>query len=311
MGSIQLRVDDTFPEGIRLDKYCTFQEGAISRSRLKGGLLDVTVNGKPSKLSRMVRPGDEILISWADPAPKDLQAEEIPLDILFENERVTLVNKAQGMVTHPAAGNWSGTLVNALLHHWKKEGPPGQGFRPGIVHRLDKDTSGLIITARDYEAETFLQEAFKSRTVTKIYAAILCGVPRENSGEIRTRIYRDPKNRQRYICTDDPQKGRMALTDYQVRKVYGPYSLVLFRLRTGRTHQLRVHSKFIGCPILGDPIYGRKDKLFPEATLMLHSRRLELLLPGDTERRSFESPLPVRFRQVLARLVEMYGNAGE
>lgn len=303
MSEIILVVNESVGSGMRIDRYCALQNGSISRSRLKNGALTISVNGQSAKMSRLVRKSDRITISWEDPIPEQLVPENIPLNILFEDNSVTVVNKEQGMVTHPAAGNWTGTLVHALLWHWKQSAPEGN-LRPGIVHRLDKDTSGVIITARNIDAETWLQAQFSSRNVNKVYAAILKGVPRLLEGEIRTQIIRDPKNRKRFTCTNIPGKGRSAHTSYRVIRVYGHYSLVLFRLHTGRTHQLRVHSKFLGCPILGDPIYGKKDTLFPHATLMLHARSLRIRLPGNETTTLFEAPIPVRFKEVLKKLKE-------
>jgi len=256
-------------------------------------------------MSRIVQENDTITILWEDPPSELPVAENIPLDIIFENENVTVVNKKQGMVTHPAAGNWTGTLVHALLWHWKNTTAPGN-LRPGIVHRLDKDTSGLIITARNPETETWLQEQFRLRKVSKVYAAILKGIPPKKQGEVKTQIVRDSKNRKRFTWTDDTSKGRFAHTSYSVIKVYGSYSLVLFKLHTGRTHQIRVHSKFLGCPILGDPIYGKKDSLFVDATLMLHARTLKIQLPGSSKYSRFDAPIPIRFKKVIKKLKETF-----
>jgi 23S rRNA pseudouridine1911/1915/1917 synthase len=305
LSEIILEVDGSAGGGIRLDRYCASRPGAISRSRLKNGALTVSVNGKPAKMSRLVRPADTITISWTDPVNEELVAENIPLDILYEDADVTVLNKAQGMVTHPAAGNWTGTLVHALLWHWQQSAPEGN-LRPGIVHRLDKDTSGLIITARNPEAALALQEQFRSRKVKKVYVAILSGVPKNTAGEIRSQILRDPKNRKRFTWSDDPLKGRFAHTSYRVLRVYGDKALVLFNLHTGRTHQLRVHSKLIGAPILGDRVYGKKDPLFPDATLMLHSYSLRICLPGTAESIVFKAPVPARFAKALRLLKERF-----
>lgn len=305
MSELHLVVNPSAGSGMRLDRYCALQPDAISRSRLKNGALGIQVNGKPVKMAHTVRPNDLITISWEDPIPDDLVPEDIPLDIIFEDDNVTVINKKQGMVTHPAAGNWSGTLVHALLWHWKKTAP-GDNLRPGIVHRLDKDTSGVIITARNPETEQWLQNQFRERKAKKVYAAILKGVPRVRTGEIRVQLLRDPKNRKRFTWTDNLQKGKSSHTSFRVIRSYGGYSLVLFRLHTGRTHQLRVHSKYIGCPILGDPVYGKKDQLFADATLMLHARSLRICLPGTDRPTLFEAPVPLRFKKVLHTLKEKF-----
>jgi 23S rRNA pseudouridine1911/1915/1917 synthase len=308
MGSISLVVANSAGDGMRLDRYCALTDETVSRSRLKNGALSIAVNGKTVKMSRIVHEGDVISIEWEDPPSELPEAENIPLDIIYEDENVTVVNKQQGMVTHPGAGNWSGTLVHALLWHWKLAAT-GTNLRPGIVHRLDKDTSGVIITARNPETETWLQSQFAGRLVRKEYLAILSGVPKIRVGEIKSYIFRDPKNRKRFACSDDESKGKFAHTSYRVVSVYGSYCIVRFSLHTGRTHQLRVHSKFIGCPILGDPVYGKKDSRFPGATLMLHARMLRIALPGQTVLTEFTAPVPVRFKKVLARLKELYPGA--
>jgi 23S rRNA pseudouridine1911/1915/1917 synthase len=302
---ISVTVGESAGSGVRLDRYCAALPGAISRSRLKNGATSITVNGLSAKFSRIVKPGDAVVISWEDPEPDDLLPEAIDLDVLYEDDQVTVVNKRQGMVTHPAAGNWSGTLVNALLWRWKAAAPEGNP-RPGIVHRLDKDTSGVIITARSIDALTWLQGQFKSRLTKKVYFAVLRGVPRQLRGEIKTQLVRDPKNRKRFTWSLDPSVGKAAHTSYKVLKTRGPYSLVAFRLHTGRTHQIRVHSLYLGCPILGDPIYGKRDALFPTATLMLHAHSLKIRLPGAASRRIFVAPVPPRFRKVLKALARRY-----
>lgn len=305
MNILSIQVDASAGQGMRLDRYCAMKEKSITRSRLKMAAIKISINGKVSRLGKMVKSGDLIEIEWEDPVPDHIEAEQIPLDILFENDSVTVVNKPQGMVTHPAAGNWKGTLVNALLFHWGQHRQENN-LRPGIVHRLDKDTSGVIITARTPEAESFLQAEFANRAAKKQYVAILQGTPKALTGDIKTRIVRDPGNRKRFACTDKQEAGKFAHTGYRVVRQYGPYTLVVFSLFTGRTHQLRVHSKYLGAPILGDPVYGKKDRVFTDATLMLHAYKLSIHLPGNPRRTLFCAPLPRRFRQILDRLKELY-----
>lgn len=305
MGTIRAVVTEAAGDGIRLDRYCSLLDGAVSRSRLKNGVVSITVNGKEAKLSRVVFEGDVISIDWEDPPPEVPEAENIPLEILYEDGNVTVVNKRQGMVTHPGAGNRSGTLVHALLWHWRTTVKEGN-LRPGIVHRLDKDTSGVIITARNPETEAWLQAQFAGRLTRKRYLAILSGVPKAREGEIKTQIVRDPRDRKRFTWGTDESKGKFAHTSYRIISTYGAYSIVCFALHTGRTHQIRVHAKFIGCPILGDPVYGKKDPAFPGATLMLHARSLRIALPGCVRRSRFIAPIPLRFKKILARLRELY-----
>ena len=297
----------------RLDSYVATSQN-LSRSRLKQGVKSIKVNEKEVKLSYKLKGGENVEIFFEDPVPEDILPEDISLDILYEDNNVTVINKYQGMVTHPGAGNWSGTLVNALLFHWEKnskktehtfDAEEKKGNRPGIVHRLDKDTSGVIITGKNRESEEWLQSKFYKRKVYKEYIAIVKGKPPRGKGEIKTQIVRDPNNRKRFIATDDKSKGKFAHTDYKCLGVYGDYSLMKLKLHTGRTHQIRVHLKYINCPILGDPIYSRKDSLFPEATLMLHARVLGIRIPTG-EKKFFIAPVPKRFKKVLAYLKKNY-----
>ena len=296
-------------EAVRLDKYCA-EECGIARSRLKSALISATVDGKRAKLSKAVRAGSRVSILWADPAPSSIEPEDIPLDVLFENCDVTVLNKKSGMVVHPAAGNWSGTLVNALLFHWGARGInaidgdgslAGEALRPGIVHRLDKDTSGVMIAARNAKASQALQDEFRARRVKKIYAGLLRGTPKEKKGLIENFIFRDPKNRLRFACAPSRRgaAGKRAKTAYKVVAEYGGCALVLFRIYTGRTHQIRVHSRALGCPVLGDALYGRAQANVP---MMLHSLSLSIRLPGEERATTFRAPLPPHFKAVIRAL---------
>ncbi|MDR3123162.1 MAG: RluA family pseudouridine synthase [Treponema sp.] len=299
-------------DGRRLDRYVAEELKLLTRSQLKTKLLGAKLNGKPVKLSRAVKPGDLLELVWADPEPLTLIPEDIPLDILYEDDRVAVINKAQGMVVHPGAGNRRGTLANALLCRRlaRRCLPAGdfvphggfvpRDFRPGIVHRLDKDTSGVMIASYDDAALAFLADQFKARTVQKTYAAIVRLTPREKTGVIATRIARDSRDRKRFAVSAD--RGKPALTRYRVIHSWGDYSLLALRPRTGRTHQLRVHLRHLGHPILGDGVYGVPDKHFPEATLMLHARTLAIVLPGQDAPSLFKAPLPARFRDFIAAL---------
>jgi len=285
--------EDALGLNLRLDRYVSENLRLLSRSQIKARGLSAKINGKPVKLSRVVKRGDIIEMRWDEEAPVYLVPEDIPLDIVYEDERCVVINKAQGMVVHPGAGNRQGTLANALyFRRLKKNYSPPEGFRTGIVHRLDKDTSGLIIAAYDDEAHAFLARQFKDRKAIKKYAAIIHGTPKEAQGRIETFIARDPGNRKRFTVSN---AGRTAVTFYKVIKTLQNYSLVMLRPKTGRTHQLRVHLKHIGHPILGDPVYGYPDKNHPDLTLMLHSKTLAIVLPGETERRVFTTVLPERF----------------
>ena len=291
--------ENTIP-GLRLDRYVSERLRLLSRSQIKARCLSAKINGKPVKLSRIVKRGDILELSWDEEPSRYIVPQDIPLNIVYEDERCVVVNKAQGMVVHPGAGNRQGTLANALyFRRLKKNESQAAGLRPGIVHRLDKETSGLIIAAYDDEAHAFLAQQFKDRKVIKKYAAIIHGTPKEKEGRIETFIARDPRDRKRFAVSN---AGKNAVTFYKVIKDLQNYSLVMLRPRTGRTHQLRVHLRHIGHPILGDPVYGYADKNFPGATLMLHSKTLAIIPPGETERRIFSSVLPERFKEIIAKL---------
>ena len=316
MQKITFVVQDDFSQAIRLDQYIANQPNGMNRSKLKSSAQEILLNGKNAKLSAKIKPKDVIEVFWEENIPENIDPENIPLSIVYEDENVTIVNKKQGMVTHPASGNWNGTLVNALLFHWGRESIPqlkdgGENQilkkrRPGIVHRLDKDTSGLIITAKNRDTEEWLCAQFHDRHVQKEYICIVCGRPPASAGDVRTQIIRDPKNRQRFKAVTDTQEGKFARSIYHVIAYYGPYSLIRVRIKTGRTHQIRVHMKYLGCPILGDSIYAKQNELFPDATLMLHSRQMILRITPDSKLRIFRAPVPKRFVETIAKLRKKY-----
>lgn len=308
------KVPYDFEGTLRLDSYIASLPNGMNRSKLKSGVTEILVNGKKQKISYKVKACDQIDIEWENNIPDDIEPENIPLNIVYEDENVCVINKKQGMVTHPASGNWNGTLVNALLYHWGresihqlKEGDEQEILvrrRPGIVHRLDKDTSGLIITAKNRDSEEWLQTQFRDhRNLTKEYIAICFGRPQHQHGIIKTQIIRDPHDRKRFrAVTDENAGGKYAETRYRCIACYGEYSLMQIRIATGRTHQIRVHMKYLNCPILGDSTYFKQDRMFPNATLMLHARMLKIRLPGNNEHTVFKAKTPVRFLKVLKTL---------
>jgi 23S rRNA pseudouridine1911/1915/1917 synthase len=304
--AVEARVDDPRHVGMRLDVYIAETLGLFTRSQARSRILSVAVNGAPARLSRRLKIGDLISLTCAEPPVSDCAPEDIPLQILFENEDVIVIDKPQGMVVHPGSGNHSGTLLNALLFHCNGLAAvfPAEDPRPGIVHRLDKETSGVIIAAKSTSAHDFLSAQFKSRAVQKRYIAVVAGRLPADEGRIETRLARDPRNRKRFACV--ASGGRGSLTLYRVQRRYPAgkeeYATVLLAPRTGRTHQLRVHMRHAGAPILGDPLYGRADARFPDATLMLHARILRIRLPGEDEARTFTAPVPERFRAVTRAL---------
>jgi 23S rRNA pseudouridine1911/1915/1917 synthase len=308
MPCISRVIEEQLSQNPRLDLYVSENLRLLSRSQIKARCLKAKVNGKEVKLSRPVKHGDKLELCWDDSPPEDIIPQDIPLEIIYEDERCVVINKGQGMVVHPGAGNRQGTLANALYFRiLNKGGAKVSGnVRPGIVHRLDKETSGIIIAAYNEETHAFLSQQFKERKTRKNYIAIVCGVPKEKKGRIETFIARDPKNRKRFAVSPN---GKTALTFYKVIKNWQNYSLLLLRPKTGRTHQLRVHLKYIGCPILGDAVYGHSDKHFPEATLMLHSKSLAITLPDETEPRIFSSPVPEHFLAVMKKLDNAAGGA--
>lgn len=289
----------------RLDKYLA-DLGLVPRTQYDRRNVTVTLAGKGLKPSWKLEGGEVLHVEWDDLPENRFEAEEIALDVIYEDESVVVVNKPRGMVVHPAHGNWSGTLVQGLLHRVKDlaenfEDEEGVELRPGIVHRLDKDTSGVLITAKTPPALEFLSAQFRDRSTEKTYYAILKGLLQKDTGTLEGWLGRDPKNRQRFATVGAAQ-GKPAVTSWTVLARASGYTLVKFRPHTGRTHQLRVHSLALGCPILGDPIYARPDPRVPHAPLMLHAARLSIELPLGKGRRVFTAPLPPEFRAVLGNL---------
>ncbi|MCL2211412.1 MAG: RluA family pseudouridine synthase [Treponema sp.] len=299
-------IKEQTPSPLRLDRYVSENLRLLSRSQIKARSLKASVNGKEVKISRLVKEGELIELVWDDQPPLELVPQDLPLDILYEDDQCVVINKSQGMVVHPGAGNRQGTLANALyFRRINKNVNEAKSMRPGIVHRLDKETSGVIIAAYNDEAHAFLADQFKSRKTRKNYIAIVQGNPEEIKGRIETFIARDPKDRKRFTVSAN---GRSAFTAYKVIKNWENYSLLLLRPRTGRTHQLRVHLRYIGSPVLGDPVYGNPDSLFPDVSLMLHSKSLAVTLPGETEEKIFTAPVPDRFIAVIEKLDRMRPN---
>jgi 23S rRNA pseudouridine1911/1915/1917 synthase len=296
-------VDTGTESEMRLDRYAAERLKLLSRSQIKTRSLDARVNGKAVKLSYPVKSGDRLELRWQRQAEEKLESENIPLDILYEDDRVVVVNKPAGMVVHPGAGNPRGTFANALLYRrflrFGKAAPGGENrnLRTGIVHRLDKDTSGVIIAAYDDEALAYLAAQFKAGAVRKRYAAVVCGAPYPGRGVIRGAIIRDPADRKRFtVVPPDSGRGKSAQTAYRALRSRGGYSLLLVRPRTGRTHQIRVHLKSIGHPVAGDPLYGFRSGPISPSGLMLHAYSLLITLPGHDAPSLFKAPLPVRFR---------------
>jgi 23S rRNA pseudouridine1911/1915/1917 synthase len=244
-----------------------------------------------------------IRVDIPDTKPSDLQPEAIPLEIVFENEDLLVVNKPAGMVVHPSAGHSTGTLVHAALAHAPEMEGVGGELRPGVVHRLDKDTSGLILLAKNDRTHRWLQDQFRQHKVQKTYLALVDGRPPTPTGRIEAPIGRDVRER-RKMAVVTPRKGRQAISEYTTLEAFTAHTLLEIHPITGRTHQIRLHLAFLGCPVAGDTVYGKRHSSIPIERHFLHAARLQLRLQGETEPRTFEAPLP----DELARVLEMLRN---
>ena len=293
----------------RLDKYLVACLPDFSRSRLqaliKMGM--VTVDGRPAlKAGQILDHEVQVDICIPPPEPSDLIPESIPLDVRFENENFLVVNKPAGMVVHPGAGHATGTLVHAALAHAPDIQGVGGELRPGIVHRLDKDTSGLILIAKNDQAHRWLQNQFRTRQVEKTYLALVDGEPPTRRGRIEVAIGRDPAHRKK-MAVLPPGKGRSAISEYHTLETFSDHTLLEVHPITGRTHQIRLHLAYLGCPITGDTVYGRKKASLPLARHFLHAAHLKIQLPGEESPRVFEAPLPLDLTDTLNRLRNVAG----
>lgn len=288
-------------QGKRIDIYLN-EELDLSRSYLKKLIEDnkVLVNNKVvTKSGYSIKSNDCIQIEIPDVEVLDLTPENIPLDIVYQDDDMVVINKQQGLVVHPASGSLSHTLVNALLYHIDNLSNINGVIRPGIVHRLDKDTSGLIVVAKNDAAHVDLQEQIASKTAKRFYKALVDGVVNQDSGKIETLIDRSQKDRKMMAVSRNT--GRIAITYYKVLERFNRYTLMEYELKTGRTHQIRVHSKHIGHPVVGDFTYGGSNKFNLNGQL-LHAYKLELLHPRTKQKMIFEAPLPEYFEAVLEGL---------
>lgn len=299
---LNFRFEGQTPE--RLDKFLVELMQEFSRSRIQSLIADglVEVDGRPAKKAgQLLENGVQVSVRVPPPASTDLVAENIPLDILFENDDLVVVNKPAGMVVHPAAGHASGTLVNAMLGYDPDIEGIGGEERPGVVHRLDKETSGLILLAKNERAHRWLQDQFRLRKVEKTYLALVDGKPPTSSGRVEAYIGRDPSHRKRMAIVPE-SRGREAISEYKTLENFRNHALLEFHPLTGRTHQIRLHCAFLGCPIVGDLVYGRKKRTAEISRHFLHAYRLRIVLPGEKEPRQFEAPLPDELERVLVAL---------
>lgn len=281
----------------RIDKYLA-EELGISRSTVKKMIDEgfVLVNGKEVKASLILSDADELFVKDGFIKEASFEAEDIPINIVYEDDGLLVINKKSGMVVHPGNGNTSGTLVNALMHYTKNLSNK-EAFRPGIVHRIDKDTSGLMLVAKNDKAHDILAEGFKNKTIKREYIALVCGVIGEDSGVIDAPIGRDAKDRKKMCVTSENSKK--AVTHFKVLKRYEDYTLLRLILDTGRTHQIRVHMKYIGHPVYNDPVYGKAYNDFGQ---FLHSASIDFEQPTTHEHLHFECDVPKEFQDFLDTL---------
>jgi 23S rRNA pseudouridine1911/1915/1917 synthase len=291
-------------ESIRIDKYLSDQFEDVSRSQIQR-LIEagsVSVNGMiVEKTSTIVLPGDSLQILLIEDKPEKIIPEGIPLDLIYENENVLVINKESGMVVHPGAGNYSGTVVNALLAYYPPIRVVGEPERPGVVHRLDKETSGVLVFAKTNKAYKWLVQQFKSRELQKIYLALVDGHPPTPTGRIEAPITRDIRNRTR-MAVGLRGQGKEAISEYFERQRYENHSYLEVHLLTGRTHQIRVHLSYIGAPVTGDTLYGHRKPSIDLERFFLHASALSIKLPGDRAQKTFTAPLPEDLQSILNSL---------
>lgn len=301
MSEKEIKVDQ-INEKQRLDAFLANTELEISRSMAQKLIKNnqVFVNGKIEKESYKVKKNDVVVVRIEEPKESSLKEQEIPLDIIYEDNDIIVVNKEKGMVVHPGNGNPDGTLVNAILHHCKGSlSGIGGELRPGIVHRIDKDTSGLLIVAKNDKAHIAMAEEIKNHEVTKIYTTLVRGVVAENQATINMPIGRSPKERTKMAVVKD---GKEAVTHFEVLKRYSKYTLLRVKIDTGRTHQIRVHLAQIGYPVIGDEVYSNGKNEFGVHGQMLHSTVLEFKHPITGKEMHLEAPLPKYFSDILEKL---------
>ena len=298
MSEMKIFVVEEEDKGTRLDQYLVKQLD-LTRTRVQNLIKEnnIKVNNEKTKVAYKIEPNDSVRVYIPEVVEKDIEAEDIKLDIVYQDGDIAIINKYSGMVVHPAHGHYSSTLVNAILFQIKDLSGINGEMRPGIVHRLDKDTSGLIIVAKNDKAHTKLTEMFKNKEIKKTYLAIVKGKVSKETGRIETNIGRDEKDRKKMSVSRDEKKGKLAITTYKVIDSNERYSLLDVNIETGRTHQIRVHMKHIGYPILGDIVYGRPDNKIMRQ--MLHAYKLEFKHPITSEEMVLEAQLPKDFVEAL------------
>ena len=289
--------------GIRVDKYIADAEIGLSRSAAVGLIENggVTVNGQRVNKKSKLKLGDTISVSIPDPIPYEAKAEDIPIEIVYEDNDLLVVNKPKGMVVHPAAGNYEGTLVNALLYHCGDSLSGINGvMRPGIVHRIDKDTSGLLIVAKNDKAHASLAEQIKAHSFTREYEAVVFGNLKTDEGTVDAPIGRNPNDRKKMCVTE--RNSKHAVTHYRVLSRYKGYTHIRCILETGRTHQIRVHMAYLGHPVAGDQVYGVKNEKLNFSGQCLHAKKIGFIHPKSGKYMEFDSVLPEYFDSFLNKL---------
>lgn len=287
---------------LRIDAYISSKIDNLSRSAVQKLINDnnVTVNNKAINKNYKIKLNDEIKVIMPPPQVLDVKAEDIELDIVYEDIDVAVINKPQGMVVHPAAGHHRGTLVNALMNNVEDLSSINGVLRPGIVHRLDKNTSGLLIIAKNDMSHSFLSDCLKEHSINRIYYALVEGVVKNDKGVINAPLGRSEKDRKKRCVTT--KNSKEAITNYEVIKRYKKYTLIKLKLETGRTHQIRVHMKHIGHPVVGDDVYGKEDKKFGLKGQLLHSKSIGFIHPTTKKYLEFDSELPDYFKKVLEKI---------
>ncbi len=300
MKEIEIYVNEEDNE--RLDYFLSLELDEFSRTRIHKLIKDklVTVNKSYKKPSYLVKEGDTILVQLPEPKFLEITPENIPIEIIYEDDDLAIINKDCGIVVHPAPGNYSGTLVNALMYHMENLSSINGIIRPGIVHRLDKDTSGLIVVAKNDKAHRGLSEQLKYHGVFREYLALVHGNVKQDNGTINAPIGRNQKDRKKMAVTD--KNSKEAITHFTVKERYGKYTLVSVRLETGRTHQIRVHFAYVGNPVVGDPVYSSGKNEFNLKRQLLHARKLGFVHPSINTDVEFECELPEDFKKILAKL---------
>ncbi|SHH35344.1 23S rRNA pseudouridine1911/1915/1917 synthase [Caloranaerobacter azorensis DSM 13643] len=297
MDIIELVVEDDIGE--RVDSYLAKKLEEVSRSYIKKLIKDghIKVNNLQVKPKYVVNKGDVITVKLPEPEKLELIPQDLPIEIVYEDEDVAVVNKPRGMVVHPAPGNYSGTLVNALLYHLESLSTINGVVRPGIVHRIDKDTSGLLMIAKNDFAHIELSKQLKEHSITRIYYALVEGNIKVDNGTINAPIGRHPVDRKKMAVTD--RNSKRAITHFKVLERFGQYTLIEAKLETGRTHQIRVHMSYIKHPLVGDLVYGSKKNEFKQEGQLLHAKVIGFIHPRTKEYMEFDSQLPDYFKKVL------------